>query len=681
MKSFQHAVVLLLLAALLLPLVTACGPQATPTSSPPTQAPASAALPAASPVPAATATAAPTPPPAAFEEDACPFDLPAGQVEGETVDCGYLVVPEDRSAPQGPSIRLAVAVFHPGANPEPDPIVYLSGGPGGSALELIQYTFAELFEPILKANRDLVVFDQRGVGLSQPALDCPGLRALGLELLDEEIDGRPVSEEEALTMVRDAALECRQDLSAVAELSAYHTEASAADVEDLRLALYNGPVNLWGTSYGTWLALEVMRRYPVGIRSIVLDSVYPPDKDLLAEAPTNAARSIDLLFDTCAADEACRTAFPDLEATYRDTVERLNQEPARFQVTNPLTRDTYDVVMTGDNLATFLFQFLYATSVIPSLPQILYDASQGNYTVVAQLMGSLLAQGDAGSSGQQTSVLCHDEIAFGSEERFAEALADHPELKRAFSDSILGELGVEMCEDWQVGRADALLTQPVTSDLPVLVMSGEFDPITPPAWGRHVAGTLPNGFFFEYPGVGHGASTVAGCPQDMMLAFLADPGSVPEGACIEGMVDWSFALPVAANAVELVPFTSATFGIQGLVPEGWQEQAQPGVYARGSSATDAVVLIQQAATTNASELFGLLTQQLGTVPAGAGQQEANGLTWDLYAAEVQGLSVDLALADGGGQAMVVLMQCYPQERATLYGAVFLPVVQALVPVQ
>jgi len=117
------------------------------------------------------------------------------------------------------------------------------------------------------------------------------------------------------------------------------------------------------------------------------------------------------------------------------------------------------------------------------------------------------------------------------------------------------------------------------------------------------------------------------------------------------------------------------------VPKGWEETAQPGVYARGSSATDVVALIEQAAAMTASDLLSLLSQQLGTVPSGAGQREANGLVWGLYTAEVQGLSIDLALAESAGKAMVVLMQCYPQERDALYDTLYLPVVDALVPAQ
>jgi len=139
-------------------------------------------------------------------------------------------------------------------------------------------------------------------------------------------------------------------------------------------------------------------------------------------------RSIGLLFEACAADQACSAAFPDLRTVYLDTVERLNQEHARFQVTNPLTGESYDLAMTGDNLGSLLLQFLYVTSAIPSLPQILYDASQEDYATIAQLLGSLLVSGGAMSQVQQFPVLCHDQVAFSSPREFEAALAKLPEL-------------------------------------------------------------------------------------------------------------------------------------------------------------------------------------------------------------------------------------------------------------
>jgi pimeloyl-ACP methyl ester carboxylesterase len=167
-----------------------------------------------------------------FEKAACPFKLPPGQVEGKTVECGYLVVPENRTAPAAASstpaspavrtIRLAVAIFHPtGGAAEPDPIVYLMGGPGASALEFLYLSFNIIYAPLLAAGRDLIFFDQRGVGRSQPTLDCTQAWELGLELLDNEQDGKPVSDEEAEALFHEAYKTCAQELAAIADLSAY----------------------------------------------------------------------------------------------------------------------------------------------------------------------------------------------------------------------------------------------------------------------------------------------------------------------------------------------------------------------------------------------------------------------------------------------------------------------------
>jgi pimeloyl-ACP methyl ester carboxylesterase len=152
-----------------------------------------------------------------------PIDLPADQVEGQTVECGYLIVPEDRADPGSSDLRLAVAIFrHPDGHPEPDPILYLEGGPGASRLEVLVLTL-HLFEPAFAANRDLIFFDQRGVGRSDPALDCPDLIKLGLELLDNERDGRELSVEEIYKLSLETLLACAENLRAVAELSAYNT--------------------------------------------------------------------------------------------------------------------------------------------------------------------------------------------------------------------------------------------------------------------------------------------------------------------------------------------------------------------------------------------------------------------------------------------------------------------------
>ncbi len=628
-------------------------------------------------------TAEPTPPPPGyapiFEQAACPFKLPPGQVEGRTVECGYLIVPEDRSDPASLTIRLAVAIFHPpGRAAEPDPIIYLMGGPGASALEFLYLSFDKVFAPVFAARRDLILFDQRGVGFSEPALDCPEAYDLGLELLDNELDGKQLTDEESEELFGEAFTACAQDLGTVADLSAYNTVSNAADVNDLRIALGHDQVNLWGGSYGTRLALGVMREYLAGVRSVVLDSVYPPDKDLYLETPANLDRSLELFFGACADDKACNTAFPNLRQVFFDTVAHLDEAPVATVITNPMTGETHAMLLSGDALFGLIFQLLYETEALPVLPQLIYEAKQGDFTTISRIYGALVAQSTISSRGMMFSVQCNEELAFSTLEQFEAVLLDYPDLAPFLRDTILGEAGYDVCTYWDAGQAEASENEPVTSDIPALVMQGEYDPITPPAWGQRAAETLTNSYFYLYPGVGHGAS-VAECPRQMMIAFIQNPGAAPSDACMAEMGEISFSVPEAApQAIEMAPFTNSVKGLQGVAPVGWTE-AGPAAYARGSSALDETALIMDATSSTARELLDRLAGSMGFDPnlESVGREELGHFIWDLYTFEYQGLAIDLALAEDDGQAYMVLLASKPDERDGLYEQVFLPAVEAL----
>jgi pimeloyl-ACP methyl ester carboxylesterase len=471
--------------------------------------------------------------PGEFISAACRFVLPENIHQGEQVNCGYLTVPEQRTDPDTHLIRLAVAVFHPpGGATQPDPLIYLSGGPGASVLKAIRYQFDLLSKPAFDTGRDLILFDQRGVGLSLPALDCPELDQLSLELLDRQVQGRPVTEAQTNELLLESIATCRTNLSQTADLSAYNTAASAADVEDMRQALGYESVNLWGGSYGTRLALEVMRSYPQGLRSVVLDAVYPPDVDLYSSAPDNFQRALDRLFAACTANMVCNQAYPDLETEFYTLVTQLNAEPVLREIQNPLTGQRYQAWMSGDNLLGMVFQLLYDSKLRYLLPGILHAASQGDYTTLDQVRGALIAQMKLSSRGMMFSVQCHEEIPFSSLQELQNAINRHPQLAGMYQGPVLGKLTYSVCSTWPSGQASPSANQPVTSDTPTLVLSGEFDPITPPEWGRRVARNLQNAFFYEYPGVGHGAGILAGCPNQMMADFLNDPQNGPDESCM-----------------------------------------------------------------------------------------------------------------------------------------------------
>jgi pimeloyl-ACP methyl ester carboxylesterase len=517
-----------LLATLL--LLTSC--QAA-TASTPGATPQASFLPGILPPPGEAGSFLPT---------RCRFVLPEDLHEGEDVECGYLTVQEQReqtgTPPNERLIQIAVSIFHPpGGAIQPDPVIYLSGGPGASVLEVIRYQHDVYTEPVFATGRDLVLFDQRGVGISRPALDCPALDELGRELLDRELNGRLVSQEEAVKLYLENLEACRQELAQVADLSAYNSTASAADINDLRLALGYPQVNLWGGSYGTRLALEVMRRYPQGLRSVVLDAVYPPDVDLYLEAPANFQRALERLFEACGTNVVCNAAYPDLREVFFATIRQLNENPARREVEDPFRDETYTTVLDGDTLMGLTFQLLYDSKLRYLLPKQIYAAGQGDYTAFDRARLSMLRLADISSRGMMFSVQCHEELAFSSYKDFLAMLEVYPEVSALFTNSILGGMAYQACDLWGAGEAGPSAGQPVHSDIPTLVMTGEFDPVTPPAWGKHASDTLENAYTFEYPGAGHGASGLTGCPRQMLVAFLEQPEAAPDDVCIADMAN------------------------------------------------------------------------------------------------------------------------------------------------
>jgi pimeloyl-ACP methyl ester carboxylesterase len=621
-----------------------------------------------------------------FEKAACPFRLPPGQVDGKTVECGYLTVPENRSGSTSASspirtIRLAVAIFHPSDGAaEPDPIIYLMGGPGASALEFLYLSFNVIYAPILAAQRDLIFFDQRGVGLSQPALDCNQAWELSLELLDNEMDGKPVSDGEAKVLFHEAYKTCAQELQVVADLTTYNSVSSAADVNDLRIALGYEQINLWGGSYGTRLALGILRDYPKSVRSVVLDSVYPPDVDLNLGTPANLERALTLLFQACRDDPACNTAYPNLRQVFFATAAQLEAAPVASRITDPFTGETHPILMDGDALFGLIFQLLYDTEALPVVPQLIYEANQGNFGTINRIFGALIGQSKISSRGAFFSVQCNEELAFSSWEKLQAVLVDYPDTAPYLQKGILGEAGYDVCAFWGASQASPNENKPVSSDIPALVMQGEHDPITPPAWGQQAAETLKNSYFFLFPDVGHGVMGTA-CGREMTAAFFQNPLKAPQNDCIAKMGGIDFSVPViTTHTIEMVTFTNSEKGIQGVAPQGWKEAAQ-GTYTRGNSSLDETALIIDTAAASARELLKHLEVNIGFDPdiESLKRQVLGNFTWDFYSFEYQGLVLDLALAEDSGMAYMVLLVSEPDEQPSLYEHVFIPAVKALTP--
>lgn len=612
-----------------------------------------------------------------FEEAACQFARPLGF----RVECGYVEVPENRADPSGRTVRLHVARFPSLADePAADALVYLDGGPGGEPLDTLQYGFEDRFAPFLEA-RDVIVFDQRGTGWSEPALDCPAYRQLGLDLLDDLLDN-----DEYVRRETEVLEGCKAEWAAAGiDLANFTSATNAADVADLRIALGYDSWNLFGISYGTRLALTVMRDAPEGIRSVVLDSTYPPEADGVLDFATNAGRAFDQLFSGCQSDPACVGAYGDLEARLTGLVDTWDREPQTVPVVDFLGGGRYEAVLDGDDILGVVFQSLYSETLIPSLPKLIDDLERGEVGLLSQTLSIFLANGEFFSPGMYFSVQCNEEVPFADQTAYPESVADRP-LMALLADStiIQSDRSFTFCAQWGSGVADPVENQPVDSDIPTLVLAGLYDPITPPSDGRAVAERLASAVYVEFDGLGHGVSTADPCPTAIMQAFLDDPDTPPDTSCAATLRPPDWVLPAGAEEpaeVEFVAFQADPFGLQfeGLVPEGWDEQF-PGTFARLATGVDQTALVTQGYPGEFGDFVidALLESlDLDRDPEELEPFDDGSRRWRWLRSATLGVELDVIAIEADGSTLMVMLLTQPDERDALIESVLRPVAASL----
>jgi len=610
-----------------------------------------------------------------FEIGPCEFSL-LTDVEYE---CGWLTVPEDREQPgNGRRVRLHIARFaSTNTSPPDDPIIYLDGGPGGATLDALQFSFNQVWLPLL-ADRDLVFFDQRGTGLSEPSLDCPEERQWAFSTLDQDL----TAEQERRDDIA-AVEQCRDRLLAEGvDLAQYNSVENAADVADIRIALGYEEVNLLGISYGTRLAATVMRDHPEGIRSVILDSTYTPDVDLTAEGPANLDRALNQLWEGCLIDTDCATRYPDLEERFYAVVQAYEETPTRAAVRDFLNGGTWDVLFDGDWIIGTFFQGLYSEQVIPLLPQLIEELESRDTGTLTLLTSNTLANSEFLSLGMHLSVQCNEEVPFSTPGEIAAGLEGFDQIADAFDGaSNLGDYMLEVCAAWDAGTGSAIEDEPIESDIPTLVLAGEYDPITPPAWGASASAYLTNSTFVEFPGLGHGTTIAADCPLQIAFDFLNDPAQPPSTSCVEDMSDIDFKIPgEVSTEITLVEFTEDILDttVSGVVPEGW-ESVGFGAYARAESAVDQTALLQQVAPlVTPDAVIGLLSNQFGmeAEPEQTSTRDSELGRWRLFRGDADGFSIDMAALDLDGSSAVIVLISDPLERELLLGQVLLPAIDA-----
>lgn len=450
-----------------------------------------------------------------FEPTRCGFavtlDLPH--------HCGYLIVPEGRRRPAGPEVRLPVIVFESQADdPLPDPVIYLAGGGGVEQMGMMGWYRDIVID--VTATRDFIMYNQRGAPLTDPPLDCPGHDSLLQELATERI-----ATEQRVALQVAFWRECRTALTAQGiDLQMYSSALNAADADDLRVALGYEHANYYGTSYGTRIGLALLRDRPDGVRSIILDSVYPPQADWYGSWAHNVNDALSRVFQRCAADPSCSTRYPDLTGTFFSLVDQLNAQPGTISYPGG------DVVLDGGRFIDLIYGMLQSTWGWGEAPRFIDAVAGGDLNILSSAFPQRFQY--PGNWAVYFSFQCQEQAPRATLEEVRAQAASLPAtiVDYAVSSNVAIEYAV--CDFWSVRPAGSAETEPVLSHVPVLVLAGELDPVTPASWSRETAATLENSFYFEFADLSHAVMRSDACGREIGLQFIDDPHSSPDSSCL-----------------------------------------------------------------------------------------------------------------------------------------------------
>ena len=426
--------------------------------------------------------------------------------------CGSLTVFENRDTKQGRKIDLKIVVLPAlSRDTKPDPLFFLAGGPGQGAAKLAK-AVREIFRRV-QSDRDIVLVDQRGTGKSNP-LDC----------INDDDSLQALGETNEQTLAKLKACQANYD----ADLTLYTTPIAMDDLDDVRAYLGYDKINVYGGSYGTRAALVYMRQHGDRVRTAILDGVAPPNMRLPLYFPRDTQRAFELLAKDCAADEGCNKAYPNLLERMRALIDRLDKNPPTVKVTHPRTGETADVRIDARVMANVIVSALYSPIMTTLVPAIVAAAEKNDF----QSMLALAGMGGGGdepnmSIGMQLSVICAEDAPKNTPD----------DLQKGSESTLFGKyvmsIQQQACGFWPRGTVDDAFYEPVTSDIPTLVLSGEVDPVTPPTWGEQVAATLSKSKHIVIAGTGHTAGGT-GCGQRLMREFIEEGSTADlDTSCVD----------------------------------------------------------------------------------------------------------------------------------------------------
>lgn len=472
----------------------------------------------------------------------CPFRDDIDYEHGE-IECGLIQVPENREVADSRSIELhyvrIAAQPDEGSDEEADgesgdgeddvredPVIYLTGGPGVQVAGYVE----RLKDHSILEHRDLYILEQRGIGNSGDF--CPFFNDRNPAELNQE-----TFEAQERASMKAAATCLEQARARGVDIRGYNTFENARDVRALRMALGLEQWNVWGISYGSVLGQALLKVDPEGIRAMVIDAIVPLDIEGLMQMPHWYERDLERLFSACDEQSDCAAAWPELESRYRAAIDAMREEPMTVSVPESVRYPSGEVHLFQDLVAGLPFGLLYEQSNHPALPAImdaLARAVEERDEAFFRALALADTSGGMGSSpGMGMAVRCLDHYVDARARRYPETLERYPGMTRAFASPAAVELAPKMCRDVGLAPRDPAPYALPDSDLPVLVVNGAWDPITPPPLARRVVDVLGNARYLEFPHAGHGPTRSVDCAGDLMNGFFDDPAADVDRDCVE----------------------------------------------------------------------------------------------------------------------------------------------------
>ena len=438
-------------------------------------------------------------------------------------ECGWLVVPESRDRASANTVRLAVEIFRATEPSGAPPLVLLHGGPGGPG-GIRLYSGGVAMSP-LPRHRDVVIYDQRGAGFSEPKL-CPGYERAA----DLAYDLREGAQKE--TKLSEARRACVAELDAEGiDRLAYNTAASAADLIDLRRTLGYVSWDISGGSYGARLAQEAMVRDGQAIRSVVLPSPMARSFSMQSEQPLSTQQAFERLFTACRL-QPCRDSFPNVEQDFYAAYDELTKSPVPVPIVRPDGRSG-TVSVDGDRLVAGIRERIRTSAGLARVPLLLHELRAGDRSRAArEIVGDDSVPGRLANRALRELVNCYDDYGPTSLKALKSVNARaRPPFRRVVNRN---------CEEWLPRFGDASTRTPVRSDIPTLILTGHFDDRTPTEHARRIASTLTRAYLVEFPDEGHDARPT-GCHAAIMMQFWEDPTRKPNTSCVATIPPMAFA--------------------------------------------------------------------------------------------------------------------------------------------